>query len=72
MANTPEESDHTSVQKRLTCEAAGNQPKQLLRFAGIPRQIMPKGLPFGLKSHHTIYARISWCSRQANFTSKLL
>jgi len=51
MANTPEESDHTSVQNRLTCVAEGKQPKQLLRFAGMPRQIMPKGLPFELKSY---------------------
>ena len=51
MANTPEESDHTSAQLRLTCAKERNQPKQLLRFAGMPRQIMPKGLPFELKSY---------------------
>jgi len=49
MANTPEESDHTSAQLRLTCAKERKQPKQLLRFAGMPRQIMPKGLPFELK-----------------------
>ena len=105
MANTPEESDHTSVQQRLTHAKEGKQPKQLLRFAGMPRQIMPKGLPFELKSylelveltgriiredkrghidnmnlplleraeyiprklvktHHAIYTRIPWRSRQ--------
>ncbi len=51
MANSLEESDHTSVQKRLTSATEGKQPKQLLRFAGMPRQIMPKGLPFELKSY---------------------
>ena len=51
MANTPEDSDHTSVQKRLIYAKVGKQPKQLLRFAGMPRQIMPKGLPFELKSY---------------------
>jgi hypothetical protein len=51
MANSPEESDHTSAQKRLTSAIEGKQPKQLLRFAGMPRQIMPKGLPFELKSY---------------------
>jgi hypothetical protein len=51
MANTPEESDHTSAQVRLICAKEGKQPKQLLRFAGMPRQIMPKGLPFELKSY---------------------
>ncbi len=113
MANTPEESYHTSIKQRLTYVKVGKQPKQLLRFAGMPCQIMPKGLPFQFKSylelveltghciredkrgyiesshlpllervnisprklvktHHTIYACISWCSRQAKFTSKLL
>jgi len=51
MANSLEESDHTSVQKRLTSATEGKQPKQLLRFAGMSRQIMPKGLPFELKSY---------------------
>ena len=51
MANTPEESDHTSIKQRLTFAKGGKQPKQLLRFAGMPRQIMPKGLPFELKSY---------------------
>ena len=51
MAKTPEESDHTSVQKRVDRATIGKQPKQLLRFAGMPRQIMPKGLPFELKSY---------------------
>ena len=51
MANTPEESDHTSIKQRLTYAKDGKQPKQLLLFAGMPRQIMPKGLPFELKSY---------------------
>lgn len=51
MAKTPEESDHTSVQKRIDSAKISKQPKQLLRFAGMPRQIMPKGLPFELKSY---------------------
>jgi len=51
IASTPEESHHTSVKKRLASATEGKQPKQLLRFAGMPRQIMPKGLPFELKSY---------------------
>ena len=51
MAETPEESDHTSIKQRITQAKEGKQPKQLLRFAGMPRQIMPKGLPFELKSY---------------------
>ncbi len=56
MADTPEQSDHTSGQRRIrhlqTCaentqttpETA--QPPELLPFAGNPREDMPKGLPF--------------------------
>ena len=51
MANSPEESNHTSVQQRLTSAIEGKQPKQLLRFTGMSRQTMPKGLPFELKSY---------------------
>jgi len=51
VASIPEESNHTSVKKRLGSAATGNQPKSLLRFAGLPRKIMPKGLPFELKSY---------------------
>lgn len=51
IASIPEESNHTSVKKRLESAATGKQPKSLLRFAGLPRQIMPKGLPFELKSY---------------------
>jgi len=64
MANTPEESDRTSVQKRLTCAAEGKQPQQLLRFAGMPRQIMPKGLPFELKSYLELVELTGRCIRE--------
>ncbi|MBH0014518.1 hypothetical protein I6F66_20940 [Pseudoalteromonas sp. NZS100_1] len=64
MANTPEESDHTSVQKRLTHARDGKQPKQLLRFAGMPRQIMPKGLPFELKSYLELVELTGRCIRE--------
>lgn len=48
MANPPEKSEHTSVRERLTQAIDDKQPKKLLRFAGMPHQIMPKGLPFNL------------------------
>ncbi|TMN93624.1 transposase, partial [Pseudoalteromonas sp. S558] len=64
MANTPEESDHTSAQLRLTCAMEGKQPKQLLRFAGMPRQIMPKGLPFELKSYLELVELTGRCIRE--------
>ncbi|MBH0059503.1 transposase, partial [Pseudoalteromonas sp. SWXJZ94C] len=64
MANTPEESDHTSVQERLTHAKDGKQPKKLLRFAGMPRQIMPKGLPFELKSYLELVELTGRCIRE--------
>ncbi|CAH9066990.1 hypothetical protein PSECIP111951_03685 [Pseudoalteromonas holothuriae] len=51
MAKTPENSEHTSVQKRIKSAKDAKQPKQLARFAGSPRKHMPKGLPFELKSY---------------------
>jgi REP element-mobilizing transposase RayT len=54
IATTPENSDHTSVQKRIRClksaigENSTVQPVQLLPFVGNPREPMPDGLPFKL------------------------
>ncbi|KPH63157.1 transposase [Pseudoalteromonas porphyrae] len=64
MANTPEESAHTSVQKRIESAKDGKQPKQLLRFAGMPRQHMPKGLPFELKSYLELVELTGRCLRE--------
>ena len=55
MAETPEVSDHTSIQLRIRHQherpsldpnAIQQQPQSLLSFAGNPRKAMPKGLPF--------------------------
>jgi hypothetical protein len=55
IAETPEESDHTSIKPRIdhqqqnqtdNPELIAVQPKSLLPFAGYPRSNMPKGLPF--------------------------
>ena len=58
IANTPEYSDHTSIQQRINVAQAAQspnhltqQPNGLLRFAGYPRQDMPKGLPFRLTDY---------------------
>ncbi|MBB1307782.1 hypothetical protein H5090_20320 [Pseudoalteromonas sp. SR43-5] len=64
MANTPEESDHTSIKQRITQAKESKQPKQLLRFAGMPRQIMPKGLPFELKSYLELVELTGRCIRE--------
>ena len=48
IASTPEESNHTSVKKRLESASTG---KQLVTFCWFTTQIMPKGLFFELKSY---------------------
>jgi REP element-mobilizing transposase RayT len=77
IAETPEDSDHTSVQKRINVlknSALKNnaakeakllkQPKQLARFAGRPRKHMPKGLPFELTSYLELVELTGRCMRE--------
>ncbi|MCX2779300.1 hypothetical protein [Microbulbifer thermotolerans] len=51
MADTPETSDHTSIQRRIWAARDGKQPHQLFPFAGSPREPMPVGLPFQLQDY---------------------
>ena len=67
MANTPETSDHTSVKRRIEHANNATQPnhplqqtKDLLPFAGNPRQDMPKGLPFRLSDYLEL---LDWTGR---------
>ncbi len=48
MADTPETSNHTSIQRRIRDIKSGHQPKTLMPFVGNPRQHQPKGLTFSL------------------------
>ncbi len=63
VANTPEESPHTSVQKRIQSATTGKQPKALIRFVGTSRKKMPKGLPFELKSYLELIDLTGRCIR---------
>ena len=51
LANTPEESNHTSIQKRINAAKSNRQPAQLLPFVGNPCNKMPDGLPFKLQDY---------------------
>ena len=51
MAETPETSDHTSIQYRINAEKAGKSPKRLMPFAGNPQSHMPSGLPFVFRDY---------------------
>jgi len=51
IAATPEQSDFTSIQRRIKAVINGYQPNELLPFLGSGRENMPKGLMFGLKDY---------------------
>jgi REP element-mobilizing transposase RayT len=67
LAKTPEASNHTSIQKRAKKAKSAAQPNQhqqqlknLLPFAGNPRENMPKGLPFRLTDYMEL---VDWSGR---------
>ena len=64
IANTPEDSTHTSV--KLRCEQAtqSQQPKTLMPFVGNPRESMPKGLPFELTDYLQLIELTGRCIRE--------
>jgi REP element-mobilizing transposase RayT len=51
MATTPENSDHTSIQRRIHSAIKGEQPIELLPFVGDECQNMPDGLMFSVKDY---------------------
>jgi REP element-mobilizing transposase RayT len=52
IANTPETSNHTSIQKRTKAiQQHKRQPHKLLPFVGNPRQDMPQGIAFSLQDY---------------------
>jgi REP element-mobilizing transposase RayT len=68
MAKTPEDSAHTSIQKRAKKAKAAyspNHPQQqvpeLLNFAGNPKQDMPDGIPMRLTNYLDL---VDWTGRQ--------
>lgn len=68
MANTPENSHHTSIKRRIkkakTVTSPNHirqQPSELLAFVGNPRANMPKGLPFRLQDYIEL---VDWTGRQ--------
>ena len=51
IATTPENSQYTSIQRRINSAKKGLQPNQLCPFIGNSRQDAPKGLLFELKEY---------------------
>ncbi len=64
MAQLPEQSEHTSIKTRIESAQQGKQPKSLARFAGCPRQHMPKGVPLELKSYIELVELTGRCIRE--------
>jgi hypothetical protein len=70
MADTPEDSDYTSIQQRihhiLNCKQPEQhqQPKTLSPFAGNPRKNMPNGIPFELKEYIELVDVTGKCIRE--------
>jgi REP element-mobilizing transposase RayT len=64
IANTPEDSAHTSVQHRVAQIKNGKQPSYLLPFVGNPKEKMPKGLPFELIDYLELIELTGRCIRE--------
>ena len=64
IAPTPEESNYTSIQQRISCAKTGEQPKQLQPFVGNPRLDMPNGLPFELHDYLALVDITGRCIRE--------
>jgi hypothetical protein len=65
MANTPETSNHTSIQKRtLAIKHEQRQPGVLMPFVGNPRQDMPNGIAFSLKDYCELVDNTGRCIRE--------
>lgn len=62
IADTPETSDHTAVQKRIYAlqNSPLEQPSELMPFVGNPRKEMPTGLVFHLRDYLEL---IDWTGR---------
>jgi len=62
MAESPETSDHTSIQQRILARAIHpeNQPESLCQLVGDPREPMPTGLPFKLDDYLEL---VDWTGR---------
>lgn len=68
IADTPENSEHTSIKQRIeSAKSSGQparsdqQPSSLAPFVGYPRRDIPKGLPFRLNDYLEL---VEWTGRQ--------
>ncbi|KGJ96670.1 transposase [Colwellia psychrerythraea] len=64
IAETPESSNHTSIQQRIRAAKKEKQPTLLCPFVGNPRQNLPKGLAFELKDYIELVDLTGRCIRE--------
>ena len=64
MDTTPETSKHTSIRNRIQALIKGEQPKNLMRFVGNPRQDMPKGIAYSLIDYCELVDCTGRCIRE--------
>ena len=65
IAKTPETSNFTSIQQRITAAKNGEQPKQLQSFVGNPRADIPNnGLHFQLEDYLALVDITGRCIRE--------
>lgn len=62
MAETPEDSDYTSIKKR--CDSIDKQPENLASFVGNPGKNIPKGIPFRLTDYIELVDFTGRCIRE--------
>ena len=60
MADTPEDSDHTSIQRRVEAAKEGCIPKELMRFQGDEHKHKLAGIPFSLEHYVEL---VDWTGR---------
>ncbi|MFT7413161.1 MAG: REP element-mobilizing transposase RayT [Paraglaciecola sp.] len=64
METTPETSKHTSIRNRIQALIKGEQPKNLMRFVGNPKQDMPKGIAYSLIDYCELVDCTGRCIRE--------
>ncbi|MBM7074321.1 transposase [Shewanella sp. 202IG2-18] len=63
MTDSPEQSDFTSIQRRIKSALKGEQPLELLPFSGNERLNMPNGLPFVAEDYLLLVEETGRCIR---------
>ena len=74
MADTPEASDHTSIQQRIEHARKGEIPAGLMRFQGNERKDKLTGIPFALEHYVELVdwtGRITRTNKRGSITSDL-